>query len=303
MSLATRLLDLSTRLATEMKSLRTLINGNAANLNALTTTDKTTLVAAINEVKAGSAGSPPASSETVAGVIELATQAEVNAGTDPGRAVTPVTLAAVRAALKAEILGAAGAAYDTLEELKTYVDSLDSADETQIQGVLTALGYRVRFDAAQTLTGGEKTQALTNIGAAAASHTHAAAQISDSTAVGRSVVTAVDAAAARTAIGAGTSNLAIGGTAVTAAAGDHTHTPASIGAAAASHTHTAAQISDSTTVGRGVVTAADAPAARTAIGAGTSNLAIGTTVGTAADASTIGDTNTDFVATFNAGLV
>lgn len=37
------------------------------------------------------------------------------------------------------------------------------------------------------------------------------------------------------------------------------------------HTHTASQISDSTTVGRAVLTATDAAAARTAIGAGTGN--------------------------------
>ncbi len=47
-------------------------------------------------------------------------------------------------------------------------------------------------------------------------HTHPASQISDSTATGRSVVTAADAAAARTAIGAGTSSLALGTTAGTA---------------------------------------------------------------------------------------
>lgn len=41
--------------------------------------------------------------------------------------------------------------------------------------------------------------------------------------------------------------------------------------AALSHTHTASQISDSTTVGRSVLTAADQAAARTAIGAGTSS--------------------------------
>lgn len=51
-------------------------------------------------------------------------------------------------------------------------------------------------------------------------HTHTASQISDSTTVGRAVVTAVDAAAARTAIGAGTSSLAIGVTGTTAAAGN-----------------------------------------------------------------------------------
>lgn len=44
--------------------------------------------------------------------------------------------------------------------------------------------------------------------------------ITDSTAVGRSVLTAADAAAARTAIGAGTSNLALGTTGTTALAGN-----------------------------------------------------------------------------------
>lgn len=63
-------------------------------------------------------------------------------------------------------------------------------------------------------------------------HTHPASQISDSTTVGRAVVTAVDAQAARAAIGAGTgngtSNLAIGTTATTAAAGNHTHAAANL---------------------------------------------------------------------------
>ena len=48
------------------------------------------------------------------------------------------------------------------------------------------------------------------------------------------------------------------------------------------HNHTAAQVSDATTVGRSVLTATDAVAARSAIGAGTSNLALGTTGTTAA---------------------
>lgn len=64
---------------------------------------------------------------------------------------------------------------------------------------------------------------------AAAAHTHTATDISNSTATGRSVLTAVDAAAARTAIGAGTSSLAIGTTSTTAKAGDYT--PPSDGAA------------------------------------------------------------------------
>lgn len=65
-----------------------------------------------------------------------------------------------------------------------------------------------------------------------ATHTHTAAQVSDASAVGRSVLTAADGAAARTAIGAGTSSLALGTTAATAAAGNHTHTATAITATA-----------------------------------------------------------------------
>lgn len=110
-------------------------------------------------------------------------------------------------------------------------------------------------------------------------------------------------AAARTAIGAGTSSLTLAGTgsATTASKSDHTHTVSSISAtgtassttylrgdgtwatpAGGSGTVTAANITDATTVGRNVLTAADAATARTAIGAGTSSLAIGTTSSTAA---------------------
>lgn len=57
--------------------------------------------------------------------------------------------------------------------------------------------------------------------------------------------------------------------------------PGLAGKAAAEHTHPAGDVSDSTTVGRAVLTAADAATARGAIGAGTSSLVLGTTAGTA----------------------
>jgi len=59
------------------------------------------------------------------------------------------------------------------------------------------------------------------------------------------------------------------------------------------HTHTVAQVSDATTVGRDVLKAADPAAARTAIGAGTSNLTLGTTAGTAKAGDWIPDINTE----------
>lgn len=51
MSLSTNVANLATRVATEVKSVRTLVNGNAADLSALNTTAKNNLVAAINELK------------------------------------------------------------------------------------------------------------------------------------------------------------------------------------------------------------------------------------------------------------
>lgn len=92
-SLATRISDLITAIGTDIKQQRTWITGSSSGtLTGLTTTDKTSVVAAINEVKAAATGAPPSSSETVQGVIEIATQAETNAGTDDARAVTPLKL-------------------------------------------------------------------------------------------------------------------------------------------------------------------------------------------------------------------
>lgn len=79
--------------------------------------------------------------------------------------------------------------------------------------------------------------------------------------------TVVGAAIARTGGGTGSSGLTIGTTSTTAKAGDWK--PAST------------DITDATATGRSVLTAASAAAARTAIGAGTSSLALGTTPTTA----------------------
>lgn len=111
MSLDTNLQNLAVRAATEAKALRTLINGNAADLSALSTTDKTNLVNAINEVAAGSGVA--AATDTVAGIVELATTAETTTGTDTSRAVTP---AGVKAAIDALVAAAPGL-LDTLDEI------------------------------------------------------------------------------------------------------------------------------------------------------------------------------------------
>lgn len=119
MSLQTRISDLITAIGTDIKQLRTWLTGSSSgDLTGLTTTDKTSVVAAINEVKAGNTGTPPDASTTVKGIAEIATLAEVATGTDTTRIVTPEGVRQERIALKDEILGAGvPAALDTLDEL------------------------------------------------------------------------------------------------------------------------------------------------------------------------------------------
>lgn len=93
MSLQIRLTDLATAIGTDIKQLRVWMTGSSTgDLTGLTTTAKTSLVAAINEVKASATGSPPAASQTVAGVLQISTQAENTAGTIDTDAVSPLGL-------------------------------------------------------------------------------------------------------------------------------------------------------------------------------------------------------------------
>lgn len=93
MSLQTRISELITAVGTDMKQLRVWMTGSGTgNLTGLTTTVKTDIVSAINEVKASATGAPPAASETVAGIAEIATQAETTTGTDDVRIVSPLKL-------------------------------------------------------------------------------------------------------------------------------------------------------------------------------------------------------------------
>ncbi|MEI7585575.1 hypothetical protein [Runella sp.] len=61
---------------------------------------------------------------------------------------------------KNEILNGAGAAYDTLSELQALLQGQDSS----VTALTTAINNRVRYDAAQTLSTVQITQACANIG-------------------------------------------------------------------------------------------------------------------------------------------
>lgn len=99
MSLQSRLSDLITAIGTDYKQLRTWITGSSSGtLASLATTDKNSLVAAVNEVKAiadsaaGGGWTPVDASETVKGIAEVATSAEMTAGTADNLIVTPLKL-------------------------------------------------------------------------------------------------------------------------------------------------------------------------------------------------------------------
>jgi hypothetical protein len=161
-SLQTRIGDLITAIGTDYKQLRSWISGSSSgDLTGLTTTDKTSLVAAINEVDSNAGGTPPNASDTVAGVVELATLVEVATGTDVDRAVTPAGVRQERIALKDEILGAGvPAALDTLDELAAALGD----DANFAASTTTALGNRLRVDtAAQGLTATQQTNGQTNL--------------------------------------------------------------------------------------------------------------------------------------------
>ena len=145
MSLATRIESLVIRVAQEFNDVR----AKAGNLSSLTTTDKSTLVAAINELQAAVASS------TAIDDAQIATTSTYSSN----------KIVSLLDALKTEILGGADAAYDTLVEIQQLLQSGTSG----LDALLAAINMRVRFDAAQSLTVTEQLQARTNIGAVAAS--------------------------------------------------------------------------------------------------------------------------------------
>lgn len=308
------------RIGTEFKAHRGLINGGLTDLSTLSTTDKTNLVAAINEVKgvADSAlGGGVSINDAATNTTQTWSSSKISSSLPTWSTISGKPAVVAEGATQAAARAAIGA---TDLVIGTTGTTAAAGNRTASE---TATGMVELATTAEATTGTDTSRAVTPAGLkavadtkAASSHTHLAANISDSSVVGRNVLTAVDAAAARAAIGAGTgnSNLVIGTGAGTAAEGNRVATETSTGMielattteattgtdtsravtpaglkavadtkANTSHTHTASQISDATATGRSVLQATDAAAARTAIGAGTSSLVIGTGAGTAAE--------------------
>ena len=151
MSLEQKLNTLASAIGADVKALRT-ADGNLSSLN---TTAKNNLVAALNEVLAMTqAGTGVISDVAGDGVVDKTWSADKIGGT---------ILASINA-LRTELTNGASAALDTFGEIATQL----VADQTASAALATAIGNRVRFDAAQTLTNAEQLQARENINAASA---------------------------------------------------------------------------------------------------------------------------------------
>jgi hypothetical protein len=149
MATKTELENLAAAIAADIKGLL----ANQGALSALTTTAKTSLVAALNELKTlidSAAGGGALIDDTATG----ATNADNDVVWSAYKVKTSVDAAI------AALVNGAPTALDTLKELADELSGQDSA----IGALTTALGNRVRYDAAQTLTSAQMTTAQQNIG-------------------------------------------------------------------------------------------------------------------------------------------
>jgi len=129
------------------------VNDKIGGLSSLTTTSKASIVAALNELKT-----------TIASVEAAALQIDDSTTSDSTTYSSDKIVDLINAAI-AGVVDGAPTALDTLKELADVL----ADSESEVAALVTALDHRVRFDAAQSLSTGEKSQARANIGAVAQS--------------------------------------------------------------------------------------------------------------------------------------
>lgn len=141
-----RIIALASAIGSDIKALIT----KQGDLTALSTTAKTSLVAAINEIHSLLGSASPIDDAAGNGIVNKTWSADKIFD----------TIEAAKLAVKNELLGGASAAFDTFAELQVALNN----DAGFASTIATALGQRVRFDAAQALSVAEKAQACANIG-------------------------------------------------------------------------------------------------------------------------------------------
>lgn len=154
MSLQDQIVSLAQAIGADIKALKSA----DGNLSSLSTSAKGNLVAAINEIYTlvGSGG------------VTINDASTVSTTQTWSASKSTAAIAAAISALQNSLVNGAGAALDTLKELETAL----GGDANFATTVATALGNRVRYDAAQTLTGPQQLQACTNIGVGDPTHNY-----------------------------------------------------------------------------------------------------------------------------------
>lgn len=153
MTLETKLVAITQAIGADVKALK----AADGDLTSLSTTAKTSLVAAINELKTlvGTGGG---------GGVGINDAAGTGVTTETWSADKIFnTIEAAKLAVTNSLVNGAGAALDTLNELAAALGNDPSFAAT----IATQIAVRVRYDAPQTLTALEQAQVLTNIGAMA----------------------------------------------------------------------------------------------------------------------------------------
>lgn len=146
MSLESRIISLAQAIGADVKALR----AERGNLASLSTTAKSNLVDAINEIY------------SIVGNGATINDSAGNGNTTVTWSANKIydSIEAAKVAVQDSILGGASAAYDTLLEL----EQLATSNSSTAIALATAVNNRVRYDAAQTLTTEQQLQACTNIG-------------------------------------------------------------------------------------------------------------------------------------------
>ena len=144
MTLEARVVALAQAIGTDVKTLTTAVG----SLSGLNTTAKSNLVAAINEIAQATA--------SATGIDDGVTGAS---STWSSNKISSEISGAV-----SDLVGGAGAALDTLNELAAALGNDPSFATT----LATQIANRVRFDDVQVLTAPQKAQACANIGAQSA---------------------------------------------------------------------------------------------------------------------------------------
>ena len=143
MSLETRIIALAQAVGADVKALA----ASQGALSGLSTTAKTSLVAAINEL--------------------VTSTAQINDAAGNGNTAATWSadkiydaIEAAKASVTNSLTNGAAAALDTLAELATALGN----DPSFAANIATEIANRVRYDAAQTLTAPQQAQACANIG-------------------------------------------------------------------------------------------------------------------------------------------